>query len=157
MRARVCTCYAALSLPHRQEPLVTLVHSAWTAHESTHARGHEYAMTCDDGLLDELVRVARAEIQRSLPALVPFSDPLPAGNSLYEIPPDASLELILNCAAGVLFLDPAAYAVWEPAALTQCRRIAEDNLARRETTTAPGADVVPSLDLSSEHHRIVRV
>lgn len=157
MRARVRGCYAALSLPHRKEALVTLVHEAWVAHESAYARGHDYAMTCDDELLDELVLVARTEIARSLPALAPFSESLPRGASLHEIPPDASLELILNCAAAILFIDPDGYAAWEPTALAQCRRIAEDELARRETMPAPPADAVPSVDLFSGGHRVVRV
>jgi hypothetical protein len=157
MRARVCACYAALSLPHRQEPLVSLVHDAWAAHESEHARGHDYAITCDDGLLDDLVRVARGEVVRSLPALVPFSGPLPLAASLHEIPPDASLELILNCAAAVLFLDPDGYAAWELTALAQCKRIAEVELARRAKTATPDVDGAPSPGLSAGSHRIVRV
>jgi hypothetical protein len=159
MCARVHACYAAVSLPHRQEPLVKLVRDAWTTHQAMHPCGHEYTVTCSDDLLDELARVARGEITRVLPTLRPFSGPLPSRELLLHVAEDASLESILNQAAAVLFLEPDAYAAWEPAAIDRCKRISEEELARRSAAAPPshGASSLSSGDSSSGIHRIVRV
>ncbi len=106
------------------------VAAAWDAHERAHTAAHEYAITCNDVLIDALVEAARSEIARTLPTLTPYRTPPPPPDALTAIAPDVTIEGLLNQAAALLFLAPAAYAAWEPLAMQACARLAAEAAAR---------------------------
>jgi hypothetical protein len=133
LSARVSSCFQALAIHHRKEPVVRAMADAWKAHGDVHAIGHDYRLACDSSLIDELVRVARIELSRTLPDHVMFSEPLRTDSALFEIDDQASLETILNQAATIQFLYPRQYSAWEPGALERLREIATLESNARDT------------------------
>ena len=120
--ARVYACYKTLLPDYQSDEIVISIQNIWNTYADTQTKPPDFGIKCANELIQQLVSTSIQNIERMIPNVQRYSEPLKDLSESKSVSPSEPLETILNKRITILLKDPEYYAEWEKNVFKTLRR-----------------------------------